>query len=111
MFLWNKSEAYKIVISDIYIYSAILVLKVVADCKPRLMPREMFQHSAPQLTLLEYMIWAKKSGNGSVGSEIVAFHYISIQASMESCGETLLKYVLLTHWGRDKMAPFSRRCF
>ena len=56
MFLWNKSKTYKMTISNIYIYILIVqseyTLKVVANCKPRLTPREIFQHLAPQLTLL-----------------------------------------------------------
>ena len=55
MFLWNKSKTYKMTISNIYTYILTVqseyTLKVVANCKPRLTPREILQH-LPQLTLL-----------------------------------------------------------
>ena len=56
MFLWIKNKTYKMTINNIYTYISIVqseyTLKVVAKCKPRLTPREIFQHLAPQLTLL-----------------------------------------------------------
>ena len=58
MFLWNKSKTYKMTISNIYTYIYILIvqsgytLKIVANCKPRLTPQEIFQHLVPQLMLL-----------------------------------------------------------
>ena len=54
--LWNKSKTYKMAINNIYTYILIVqseyTLKVVANCNPRLTPREIFQHLAPQLTFL-----------------------------------------------------------
>ena len=56
IFLWIKNKTYKMTINNIYTYILIVqseyTLKVVAKCKPRLTPREIFQHLATQLTLL-----------------------------------------------------------
>ena len=56
MFLWIKNKTYKMTINNIYTYILMVqseyTLKVVGKCKPRLTPREIFQHLAPQLTLL-----------------------------------------------------------